>query len=136
MTDAGTPADTAAEDPGDVAEAPGEDQAEVTVPDALTVPFPAGGTVLSSAQNSGAVIVIVTYDPARYDEIVGHYDEWTAGTGDDWIAVDTSMEIAGDRFRGFSWASGAAVVALADCSSTVGGGPPFDLVCLTLTEDI
>ncbi len=67
------------------------------LPDGFPVPLPDGYTVVGVMTTDGESIVQVSYALDRRDELVEHFDEWTAGHLGDW---HISMMMSGDAADG------------------------------------
>ena len=62
------------------------------LPDGLEIPVPDDGEVMTSISADGMVLASLTYDLGRFDEIVAFYEEWTAGSGDEWDSQSLSFD--------------------------------------------
>ena len=62
------------------------------LPDGLEIPVPDGGDVMTSIEMEDGAMVSLTYDQGRYDEIVAFYENWTAGSGDEWETQTMSFD--------------------------------------------
>ena len=78
-----------------------------TLPDGLEIPIPDGGDVMASFTSDGLINVSLSYDQGRFDEIVGFYENWTSGTGEEWDAQTMSLDSGEGTLRTNLWAESA-----------------------------
>jgi hypothetical protein len=106
------------------------------LPDGLDIPVPDGGDVMTSITADEVISVSLTYDQARYDELVGFYENWTSGSGDEWETQTMSID-AGEgiqRSTIFSSEAGDSFVMVGDCFSMESEGGELDAACVTINQ--
>jgi hypothetical protein len=100
------------------------------IPAGFPIPFPSGYEVVSvfSSDTGGAVAVISPGD--RWDEIVGFYDDWTAGQSGEWQTGSYSTDSGdGTTQRGSSWSESSTQISASDCFGLE--SDTLDSVCVT-----
>jgi hypothetical protein len=109
------------------------------MPESLTVPVPDGGEVTTSVEMEEGVMVVVTYANGRYDEIVAFYDDWTAGSGEEFDKQSMSFETDGQDMRSTTWigTSSDSFVSVGDCfdvQAEENSGEEFNAVCVNINQ--
>ena len=109
------------------------------MPESLTVPVPDGGEVTTSVEMEEGVMVVVTYENGRYDEIVAFYDDWTAGSGEEFDKQSMSFENEGQDIRSTTWigTSSDSFVSVGDCygvEADASSGEEFNAVCVNVNQ--
>jgi hypothetical protein len=109
------------------------------MPEGLTVPVPDGGEVTTSVEIEDGVMVVVTYDQGRYDEIVAFYDDWTDGSGEEFEKQSMSFETEGQAQRSTMWVgtSSDSFVSVGDCfdvQADGSSGEEFNAVCVNINQ--
>lgn len=87
------------------------------LPDGLEIPVPDGGEVMTSVAAEGMVLASLTYDLGRFDEIVAFYEEWTAGSGDEWDSQSLSFDSGEGAQRNQMWigTDNGDAISVGDC---------------------
>jgi hypothetical protein len=87
------------------------------LPDGLEIPVPDGGDVMTSVAAEGMVLVSLTYDLGRFDEIVAFYEDWTAGSGDEWDPQSMSFDSGEGAQRNQMWigTDNGDAISVGDC---------------------
>ena len=109
------------------------------LPDGLEIPVPDGGDVMTSVAAEGMVLVSLTYDLGRFDEIVAFYEDWTAGSGDEWDSQSMSFDSGEGAQRNQMWigTDNGDAVSVGDCidvnldEST----NEVNAACVTITQE-
>jgi hypothetical protein len=107
-----------------------------SLPDGLNVPVPDGGDVTASFSDDSSAGASIMYAGDRYDEIVGFYESWTAGTGDEWQTSTSTFELDGETQRNSQWNTigNQYFILVGDCID-IGTGE-FTAVCVTINENL
>ncbi len=113
-------------------------ESNVDLPDELAMPFPDDGNVqMSGVQNDDAFASII-YPGGRYDEIIGFYEDWTAGTGDEWDLTTSSIDMGDDgTLRSSIWGmdGGSTHVMVSNCHDAgLDDSGSLNAVCVTLGQ--
>ncbi len=109
------------------------------IPESLTIPVPDGGDVTTSVEMEEGVMVVVTYPEGDYDAIVSFYDDWTAGTGEDFDKQTMSLDTGGADQRSTMWigSSSETFVSVGDCFDVYAeesSGEEFNAVCVNINQ--
>ena len=109
------------------------------LPDGLDIPVPDGGDVTTSVEVEEGVMVVVTYPKGDYDAIVAFYDDWTAGSGDDFDRQSMSLDTGGPDQRSTIWigTGSETFVSVGDCfdvQSEESSGEEFNAVCVNINQ--
>ena len=109
------------------------------IPESLTIPVPDGGDVTTSVEMEEGVMVVVTYPEGDYDAIVSFYDDWTAGTGEDFDKQTMSLDTGGADRRSTMWigSSSETFVSVGDCFDVYAeesSGEEFNVVCVNINQ--
>ena len=107
---------------------------DVPIPDELTIPVPDGGKATTSGTDASYVFVALTYPMDRFDELVAFYDEWTAGTGEDWARSQSTLDLGEETMRSNTWTETATAISVTDCFSMEGDADSLDATCVTINE--
>jgi len=107
------------------------------LPEGLGIPVPDGGDVMTAITAEETISVSLIYDQARYDELVGFYEDWTSGSGDEWDSQTMNIDSGegSQRSAMFSSETGVGFIMVADCFSMESEGEEFDAVCVTINEE-
>jgi hypothetical protein len=109
------------------------------MPEGLTIPVPDGGDITTSVEMEQGVMVAVTYPKGDYDAIVAFYDDWTAGSGDDFDRQSMSLDTGGPDQRSTIWVGSTSetFVSVGDCfdvHAEESSGEEFDAVCVNINQ--
>ena len=109
------------------------------IPESLTIPVPDGGDVTTSVEMEEGVMVVVTYPEGDYDAIVSFYDDWTAGTGDDFDRQSMSLDTGGADQRQTMWVGSTSetFVSVGDCFDVYAEestDEEFSAVCVNINQ--
>jgi len=109
------------------------------MPEGLTIPVPDGGDVTTSVEMEEGAMVVVTYPGGDYDAIVAFYDDWTAGSGDDFDRQSMSLDTGGPDQRSTMWmGSGTETfISVGDCFDAFAEeatDEEFDAVCVNINQ--
>ena len=106
------------------------------MPDELEIPVPDGGDVISSFTADGAVSVSLSYEHGRFDEIVGFYENWTDGTGDEWDANTLSLDTGEGNQRTNMWVQNetSSMVTVSDCPATGSNSTDLNAACVMIVQ--
>jgi hypothetical protein len=109
------------------------------MPEGLTIPVPDGGEVTTSVEMTEGVMVVLTFQKGRYDEIVAFYDDWTAGSGEEFEKQSMSFETGGQDQRSTMWVgtSSDSFVSVGDCfdvQAEESSGEEFNAVCVNINQ--
>jgi len=106
------------------------------MPEGLEIPVPDGGVVQTSFSGSDGIMVSIAYDGDRYEEIVAFYDDWTAGSGDDWQKQTLDMSSDGETYRNTVWVVDGSddVINVGDCTAVGSDDMEPNSVCLTVGQ--
>lgn len=109
------------------------------MPESLSIPVPDGGDVTMSIEMDEGAMVVVTYPDGDFDAIVAFYDDWTAGSGEEFDRHTMSFDTGGPDQRSTTWASSGSdtFVSVGDCfdaSSEEPSGEEFDAVCVNINQ--
>ena len=109
------------------------------LPDGLEIPVPDGGDVMTSVAAEGMVLVSLTYDLGRFDEIVAFYEDWTTESGHEWESQSMSFDSGEGAQRNQMWigTDNGDAVSVGDCidvnldEST----NEVNAACVTITQE-
>lgn len=109
------------------------------MPEGLDIPVPDGGDVTTSVEMEEGAMVVVTYPEGDYDAIVSFYDDWTAGSGDDFDRQSMSLDTGGPDQRSTMWiGSGTETfVSVGDCFDVYAEeatDEEFNAVCVNINQ--
>ena len=109
------------------------------MPEGLSIPVPDGGDVTTSVEMEEGVMVVVTYPEGDYDAIVSFYDDWTAGSGDDFDKQTMSLDTGGADQRSTMWigATTETFISVGDCFDVYAeesSGEEFNAVCVNINQ--
>lgn len=106
------------------------------LPDALEIPVPDGGDVMTSFVSDDGVSVSLSYEGDRFDEIYGFYEDWTGSTGDEWERQTFNMESDEGTIRNTMWVggSGDSAINLADCAGMGMATDDDTAVCVIISQ--
>jgi hypothetical protein len=109
------------------------------MPESLTIPVPDGGDVTMSMEVDGGVMVNLTYAKGDYDAIVAFYDDWTAGSGEDFDKQTMSFDTGGVDQRSTMWIGTGTdtFVSVGDCFDVYSeepSGEEFNAVCVNINQ--
>ena len=109
------------------------------VPDQITLPYPDGGTVMSSFAVDEQASVTINYPNDQFEEIEAFYDDMVANSNEaGWqVTEQTLQQPDGVTMRTRSWyaTEGVRQVSMRDCYSFDSDFEgPFDQVCVDLLE--
>jgi len=109
------------------------------IPESLTIPVPDGGDVTTSVEMEEGVMVVVTYPEGDYDAIVSFYDDWTAGSGDDFDRQSMSLDTGGPDQRSTMWigSTSETFVSVGDCFDVYAEeatDEEFNAVCVNINQ--
>jgi len=109
------------------------------VPDGLEIPVPDGGDVMSSITAEDMVLVSLTYDLGRFDEIVEFYESWTAGSGDEWESQSLSFDSGEGTQRNMMWigTDNGDAISVGDCIDVDVDESTSEVnaACVTITQE-
>jgi hypothetical protein len=109
------------------------------VPDGLEIPVPDGGDVMSSITAEDMVLVSLTYDLGRFDEIVEFYEGWTAGSGDEWESQSLSFDSGEGTQRNMMWigTDNGDAISVGDCIDVDVDESTSEVnaACVTITQE-
>ena len=109
------------------------------MPEGLTIPVPDGGDVTTSVEMEEGVMVVVTYPKGDFDQIAAFYDDWTAGSGDDFDKQTMSLDTGGPDQRSSMWIgnSSETFISVGDCfdvHAEESSGEEFNAVCVNINQ--
>lgn len=109
------------------------------MPESLTIPVPDGGDVTTSIEMEEGAMVVVTYPNGDFDAIVAFYDDWTAGSGEEFDRHTMSLDTGGADQRSTTWAGSGSdtFVSVGDCFDAFAeepSGEEFDAVCVNINQ--
>ena len=109
------------------------------IPEGLTIPVPDGGDVTTSIEMEEGAMVVVTYPKGDYDAIVAFYDDWTAGSGEDFDRQTLSIDTGGPDQRSTTWigTGSETFVSVGDCFDVYAeepSGEEFNAVCVNINQ--
>jgi hypothetical protein len=109
------------------------------LPDGLEIPVPDGGDVMTSIEMEDGAMVSLTYDHGRYDEIVEFYEDWTAGSGDEWESQTMSFDSGEGTQRTTLWigTDNGDAISVGDCIDVDvdEGTSEVNATCVTITQE-
>ena len=109
------------------------------LPDGLEIPVPDGGDVMTSVAAEGMVLVSLTYDLGRFDEIVAFYEDWTAGSGDEWESQSLSFDSGEGTQRNMMWigTDNGDAISVGDCIDVDVDESTSEVnaACVTITQE-
>lgn len=106
------------------------------LPDALEIPVPDGGDVMTSFVADDGISVTLIYDGGRFDEIYGFYEDWTSSTSDEWERQTFNMESDEGTIRNTMWIEGSqsSAINLSDCAGMGTQTDDPDAVCVIISQ--
>ena len=109
------------------------------MPESFTIPVPDGGDVTTSVEMEEGAMVVVTYPKGDFDAIVAFYDDWTAGSGEDFDKQTMSFDTGGVDQRSTTWIGTGTdtFVSVGDCFDVYSeepSGEEFNAVCVNINE--
>lgn len=108
------------------------------LPDALTIPVPDGGNVTVSGTQGTAVFASLTYEQGRFDEITEFYEQWTAGSGDEWAVQTMTVDAGEETQRTTLWidTENGSSITVSDCFDIDDDGSSgrFNAACVTINQ--
>lgn len=109
------------------------------MPEGITIPVPDGGDVTTSVEMEEGVMVVLTYPEGDYDAIVAFYDDWTAGSSEDFDKQTMSLDTGGPDQRSTMWigTDSETFISVGDCFDVLAeesSGEEFNAVCVNINE--
>jgi hypothetical protein len=103
------------------------------IPEALEIPVPSGGDVMTTLSDSTMANVQLSWPRSEYESLVAFYEDWVADQSEEFSKSTSSYESGGQTMRTTSWTGdgGRTSIIVADCFSLQGDD---DVSCVTLTQ--
>jgi hypothetical protein len=103
------------------------DEGSVTVgggeiPDGFPIDVPSGGNIVASADADESASLVMEFEGADYDDIVGFYEDWIAGSGMDQVQ---DVQVSDPKGRAWTLQSGSDIY-------TIGINDAEDFIALTI----
>lgn len=104
------------------------------IPEGMTVPYPDGGTVMTSFVTESAISVTMTFPSGDFDRLVSFYDDSLNPDSDDVDRNESSFSSDEGTMRNVFWASSEQnwTVGVSDCFGMTG---ELDSACVTISEE-
>lgn len=106
------------------------------MPEGLEIPVPDDGEVLATITADQVINVSLTYAHGRFDEIVGFYENWISGTGEEWDSQTLTMGSGDEAQRTNMWVEneGNSMIVVTDCPAPGSDTSDLNAVCVTVTQ--
>lgn len=106
------------------------------MPEGLDIPVPDGGTVQTAFSSDDGIMASLFYDQGRYDQIIRFYEDWTAGTGDDWQKQSFDMSSDEGTIRTTMWIQeeGNSAITAGDCAAMGSETTEANSVCVSVSQ--
>ncbi|MEA2022657.1 MAG: hypothetical protein U9N79_00030 [Actinomycetota bacterium] len=110
--------------------------AGASMPEDLEIPVPDDGDVISSFTADGVISVSLSYGQGSFDEIVGYYENWTDGTGEEWESSTLSLDTGEGMQRTNMWVQNetSSMVTVSDCPAVGSSSKDLNAVCVSIIQ--